>query len=78
MMIVHLICETVDLGYHVHSVYRDSTKALEVCDTLNARYRDQKIKDLMSMQIPYTEDQAIAFIHYTENQYFVDSEEVID
>lgn len=39
-MIAYLLCESVDLGYHVISAYLNDTRAQEECDTLNARYRD--------------------------------------
>jgi hypothetical protein len=44
---VYLICEDIDLGYHVIGVYSDKTKAECQCAILNEDTKEKTIKHLV-------------------------------
>lgn len=72
MQKIYLVCENVDLGYHVIEAYLNEERANEVVSALNKKYEEDKRKKLMSN--PY--------IHYSleadNPEYYVDTCELKD
>ena len=68
MKTVALVCQNVDLGYHVEGAYANSGAAQAECDRLNVAWRAQLIQDLIR-NCNYTEQQAREYTRV--DQYFV-------
>ena len=75
-MKVFLICENVDLGYHVEAAYADEAVAESKCVELNAKFKVEKIKGLLS-GCNYTLKQAEEYVRLFQAQYFVEEHEVM-
>lgn len=70
-MTVYLICEIVDLGYHVISGYKSKERAESELKTLKETALDEKIKGLMA--IGYSRESAFNLV---KNWPFYEIEEV--
>lgn len=65
-MIVYLVCETVDLGYHVVKGHTDRDRAQAEVDRLNSEALANCARDLIS--IGYTPDEAQ--VNATNRSYY--------
>ena len=72
-MIVYLVCETVDLGYHVVVGYTDQARAQAEVDRLNSEAFANCVRDLIG--IGYTPEEAQASAKH-RSYYELDSVEV--
>ena len=66
-MKVYLVCETVDLGYHVVAGYLSENRARVEMEKLNEEAFQQKVQDLM--EIGYNKENAEKYarqLHYYE------------
>ncbi len=66
-MKVYLVCETVDLGYHVVTGYPSENRARVEMEKLNEEAVQQKVQDLM--KIGYNKKNAEKYarqLHYYE------------
>ena len=72
-MIVYLVCETVDLGYHVVKGYTDRARAQAEVDQLTNEAITEKVAGLID--IGYTPDEAMAYAKKL-SYYELDSVEV--
>ncbi len=73
-MKVFLICQEVDLGYHVVAVHSNRDKAQQVCDYMNENYKAKKIHDLVN-HIGYTLEDATAYVSRTD-QFFIEQHDM--
>lgn len=74
---VYLICEKVDLGFHVVCATMDEEKADAICERMNEEEINHKIEGLMATD--YTKEEALQWIsdnHYIP--YFIDIHELIE
>lgn len=72
-MIVYLICETVDLGYHVVAGYQSEEKAKAELEKMIEQAKEEKIQALK--KINYSQKEAENFVQYI-SFYELDSVEV--
>lgn len=72
-MQVYLICENVDLGYHVVIGYLDNDQAKRACKAMNDDFRAKKINDLMQ-HCNYTFEAASDYAR--SDQYFIEDTEL--
>lgn len=71
-MEVFLLCEDIDLGYHVHGAFTSEDDASAVVESRNKAYVEMKVKQYLDLG--YTEDQARAEIQ--NGPFFVETVEV--
>lgn len=57
-MKIYLVCEEIDLGYHVHEAYVDRERANAVCELKNRRRRESNVNSLI--EDGYTREEAEA------------------
>ena len=74
-MQVYMICETIDLGYHVVVVHANQDMANRACKALNDEYRRKMVKDLVD-HCNYTQERAEAYVR--GDQYFIEEHEVLE
>lgn len=72
---VWVICETVDLGYHMVKGYDSYDKANTEFERMQAEAISQKVKALMNMPHGWTEDKAIEYAN-SMSYYELESVEV--
>ncbi len=72
-MIVYLICETVDLGYHVVAGYQSEEKAKAELEKMIQKAKEEKIEELK--KINYSQVEAENYVKYY-SFYELDSVEV--
>ena len=75
-MNVFVICASVDLGSHVHSIYLDEQKADEICKDLNDEYF-RNLKEILIKSCDYTNEQAEMSINNRSDKFFVEVHEVV-
>lgn len=74
-MRVHIICQNIDLGYHIHSVYLSENLANEKCKELNQEYTLKKIQKLID-NCGDSREVAEKYVKERGPEYFVESYEV--
>lgn len=57
MKTIYMVCENVDLGFHVEGAYTSEEKAEQVCAELNKRHIDLHVNALVK-NCGYTVEQA--------------------
>jgi len=75
MHTIYLLCENVDLGYHVRSAYVDEQFANSTCDTMNSIHRMKLIGDLQR-GCGYNEEAAIEFVDNAGPNFFIEAVDV--
>lgn len=71
-MEVFLLCENIDLGYHVHGAFASEDDASAVVESRNKAYVEMKVKQYLDLG--YTENQSRAEIQ--KGPFFVETVEV--
>lgn len=68
---IFLVCEDIDLGYHVICGYQDSERAEADCAQRNKKHA-QELTLALQRGCGYDEDRAIAFISQSRPRFFVE------
>ncbi len=74
MKTVWVICESVDLGYHMVKGYGSYCKAVAECDRLNKQAINEKVKTLVE-DFNYTRERALEYA-MSSGVYDVESLEI--
>lgn len=72
---MYLLCEHVDLGYHVITAFTDSKVAETTCEEMNAKYKAEKISSLIR-DCRYTAEDAVNYYNYLTPLHFVEEVDV--
>lgn len=72
--VIYILCEDIDLGYHVVCGYPDAERADSDCAARNKKHTEEMILALQR-GCGYDEARAIAYVSQSRQRFFV---EVID
>jgi hypothetical protein len=71
---IYLVCENVDLGYHVVKAFKEKSAAINYAKYLDDRYRKDKLVSLI--KIGYTKESAESYVKNMREEFYVDETEL--
>jgi hypothetical protein len=72
---IYLVCENVDLGYHVVKAFKEESAAINHAKYLDEQYRKDKIVALIKSG--YYKESAESYVEYMREEFYVEETELV-